>query len=150
MGDPVFDSGKLTAFTFSFTHMRNSINALPGFTAPAQAIVTALVAALNTTLMTPTTRFEPSLISAVGHTMEAAGAGVALTKIPPARNALRMQDTIRQTNGGVVICDAADNKGNRIFAGGLEYKAETGELSGPPFTDAVRRIASRVATSRSF
>jgi hypothetical protein len=149
VGAPVFDAGKLDAFKFSFTTMRDSINAL-AIADAAKTIVTNLVTALNGTLDAPVTQKDPSLISAISHTWTAAGAGVALTKIPPARNKITIADSILEQEDGVVIASGQDDQGNARFVGGLEISAETGELSGPPFDQAVRRIATRAAISRSF
>jgi len=75
---------------------------------------------------------------------------VALTKIPPARNGAPIQDSIIEEDEGVVIASGQDDQGNAIFVGGLEINAETGELGGPPFIQAVRRLATRAAISRSY
>ena len=37
-----------------------------------------------------------------------------------------------------------------LFVGGMRIDADTGELSGPPFDQAVNRIATRAAIARSF
>ncbi len=150
IGERAFSADKLAAFTFSFDHMRASINALAGVNAASDTIVTALVDALNATLTTPVTRKEPSKITAIGHTWTAVMAGVALTKIPPALNATPIQDSILETNEGVVVASGQDDQGNALFVGGLTITADTGELGGPPFEQAVRRIATRAAISRSF
>ena len=51
---------------------------------------------------------------------------------------------------GVVIASGQDDQGNALFVGGLQIIADTGELGGPPFDQAVRRVATRAAISRSF
>ena len=148
-GAPVFSSDKLAAFTFSFNFMRDQINSL-GISVDAKTIVTSLVAALNTTVTSPTTRTEPSTITAIGHTWTAILAGVALTKIPPARNQATIRESILELDQGVVIASGQDDQGAALFIGGLEINADTGELSGPPFDQAVNRIATRAAIARSF
>jgi hypothetical protein len=150
LGEPVFDSEKATAFTFAFNNIRDQINALPASNTGSQAIVTALIAALNITLAVPTLKKEPSKITAIGHTWTGVMAGVALTKIPPARNSSKIKESIRKVNSGSVVASGQDDFGNALFVGGLEINARTGELTGPPFSKAVRREATRAAISRSF
>ena len=147
-GSPVFSSDKLNAFTFSFNYIRDQINAI--VSPSAQTIVTALIAALNTTVTTPSKRAQPSTITAIGHTWTAIFAGVALTKIPPAKNEATISESILELNQGVVIASGQDDQGSAMFIGGLEINADTGELTGPPFDQAVNRIATRAAIARSF
>ena len=149
-GTKVFTSDKEAAFVYSFEFMGNEIRALPGVNDTADIIVDSLVTALNQTIATPTLRAEPSVITAIGHTFTGVLAGVALTKIPPVRNAATIQDSILESNNGVVIASGQDDQGNAIFVGGLEINADTGELGGPPFESAVNRIATRTSISRSF
>lgn len=149
-GNTVFTSDKTAAFVYSFEFMRDEINALGGVNANADVIVANLVTALTTSITTPTLRMEPSVITAIGHTFTGVMAGVALTKIPPARNEANIQDSILEINNGNVIASGQDDQGNAIFVGGLEINADTGELGGPPFEQAVNRIATRTAISRSF
>lgn len=152
---PVFSNDKLDAFKYSFTNMRDQIVALPGVSSNAINIVTDLVIALNNTLTTPNTRIEPSTITAVGHTWSSILTGVALTKIPPARNLAKIQDSILELadengNPGVVIASGQDDQGSALFVGGMTIDADTGELGGSPFTSAVSRIANKTVISRSF
>jgi hypothetical protein len=77
-------------------------------------------------------------------------AGVALARVPPALNAASIRDSIMEQNDGVVVASGQDDQGNAIFVGGLEINADTGELGGPPFESAVRRVATRTAIARSF
>jgi len=149
-GTPVFTSDKLDAFKYSFEFMRDEIIALPGVSSNAANIVTALVSSLNNTIDNPITRLEPSTITAVGHTWSSIFSGVALTKIPPARNLAKIQDSILEIDQGLVIASGQDDQGSALFVGGLEIDADTGELGGPPFTAAVNRIANKIAISRSF
>lgn len=116
----------------------------------APAMVTDIVYQLNRTLTSTQFQVEPSLITAIGHTWSAVMAGVALTKIPPARNQTKIQDSILELDQGNVIASGQDDQGNAIFVGGLEINADTGELTGPPFTSAVNQIAIRASITRSF
>lgn len=147
-GTPVFDSNKLNAFVFSFNFMRDRINLLVG--EDAQTVVAALVAALNDTITDPVTISEPSTITAIGHTWTAILAGVALTKIPPAKNQATIQESILELDQGVVIASGQDDQGSALFIGGLEINADTGELTGAPFDQAVNRFATRAVIARSF
>lgn len=146
----VFSPDKLDAFVHSFEYMRDEVIQLGGISANTGNIVTALVTALNTTITDPTTRSEPSTITAIGHTWTAIMAGVALTKIPPARNFASIQESILELNSGIVIASGQDDQGSALFIGGLKIDADTGELTGPPFDQSVNRIATRAAIARSF
>ncbi len=150
IGQLAFDPLKLNAFLHSFNTMRIAINALPAVNGATELMITALVNALNNTITNPPLRKEPSRITAIGHTWTAVMSGVALTKIPPARNNATITDSILEENEGVVIASGQDDQGNALFVGGLEINADTGELGGPPFDQAVRRVATRAAISRSF
>jgi hypothetical protein len=151
VGAPVFDTPKLPAFVFSFNNMRDQINAL-GIAGAAQTMVINMTAAVVSTISNPTPpkRREPSKITAIGHTWTAVMAGVALARIPPANNAATIRDSILEQNEGEVVASGQDDQGNAIFVGGLEINADTGELTGPPFDSAVRRVATRTAIARSF
>jgi hypothetical protein len=149
VGARVFDIGMLPAFVFSFENMRDQINAL-GIASAAQTMVTNMTAAVVTTISTPVKRREPSKITAIGHTWTAVMAGVALARIPPANNAAAIRDSIIEQDDGVVVASGQDDQGNAIFVGGLEINADTGELGGPPFEAAVRRVATRTAIARTF
>jgi hypothetical protein len=151
-GNEVFTADKLSAFVFSFEFMRDEIlDLLPSPTYDAaRAQVTALVEALNETITNPTKVTEPSVITAIGHTWTAIMAGVALTKIPPARNLATIEESIRELTNGVVIASGQDDQGSALFIGGMKIDSDTGELSGPPFESAVNRIATRAAIARSF
>jgi hypothetical protein len=145
MGNSIIDVDKFDAFIFSFEFMRDYMNALPGVTAPAQAIITALVTALISTLNSPNYRTQPSTVTAVGHTWSGVLAGVALTKIPPAFNRTNIEASIIERDDGVVIASGQDDQGSALFVGGMKIDADTGELSGPPFDQAVGRIATKSA-----
>jgi len=150
MGNRIYTPDKQSAFIYSFNIVRDEINALPNVNSNAQNIVTTLLTALTTDIVTPVLRVEPSTITAIGHTFTGVGAGVALTKIPPVQNQASIQDSILEINNGRVIASGQDDQGNAIFVGGLEINSDTGELGGPPFEQAVNRIATRTAISRSF
>lgn len=149
-GNTIFTSDKTAAFIYSFEFMRDEIINLPTVGANADVIVANLVTALTTSINTPILKIEPSVITAIGHTFTGVMAGVALTKIPPVRNQASIQDSILAIDNGNVIASGQDDQGNAIFVGGLEINADTGELGGPPFEQAVNRIATRTAISRSF
>jgi hypothetical protein len=149
-GVTIIDSSKKSAFLYAYNYMRDAINALAGVSSGSKTIVSALVTALNTTVNTPVFRKEPSTITAIGHTFTGVLAGVALTKIPPVKNNSSIQDSILELNQGIVIASGQDDQGNAIFVGGMRIDKDTGELSGPPFEQAVNRIATRTAISRSF
>ena len=149
-GTRVFSSDKLAAFVASWEFMRDEINSLTGITSAAQTIVTALFTALIDTVTNLPLRNEPSTITAIGHTWTAIMAGVALTRIPPARNETTIMESIQEIDGGVVIASGQDDQGSALFIGGLEINADTGELTGPPFDQSVSRIATRAAIARSF
>jgi hypothetical protein len=149
-GNKVYTPDKQNSFIYSFEFMRDQIQALPDVNANSDIIVGNLVTALTTSLTSPNLRVEPSTITAIGHTFTGVLAGVALTKIPPVRNQASIQDSIQEINNGRVIASGQDDQGNAIFVGGLEINSDTGELGGPPFQQAVNRIATRTAISRSF
>lgn len=149
-GSYVFSQDKLPAFVFAFNYMRDEINSLPEADPDIDNVVISLVTALNTTLLKTNTRLEPSIITAVGHTWSGIMAGVVLTKIPPARNLTNIRESILEINQGTVIASGQDDQGSALFVGGLEINADTGELSGPPFDQAVNRIATRTVIARSY
>lgn len=140
----------LGAFIFSFEHMRDQINALPNVNVAAEEVINSQVEALINTLLNPTKVNEPSTITAIGHTWTAIMAGVALTKIPPARNFTTIAESIRELEQGLVIASGQDDQGSALFIGGMEINSDTGELTGPPFEKSVNRIATRTAIARSF
>lgn len=140
----------LGAFLFSFENMRDQIFALPNVNSTAENIVSSQVNALINTLLNPTKISEPSTITAIGHTWTAIMSGVALTKIPPARNITTIAESILELEQGLVIASGQDDQGSALFIGGMEINADTGELTGPPFEKSVNRIATRTAIARSF
>ena len=140
----------LGAFIYSWEYLRDQVNALAGVGSAADTIVTALVSALTQTVLDPTLVSEPSTITAIGHTWTGIMAGVALTKIPPARNFATIEESILELNNGIVIASGQDDQGSALFIGGMKIDADTGELTGPPFEQSVNRIATRAAIARSF
>jgi hypothetical protein len=147
---PVFSNDKLNAFVYSFENIRDQIINLSGLSSNTVTAVTELISSLNTTVNTPTKTIQPSTITAIGHTWTAVMSGVALTKIPPAINQAKIQDSILELNQGLVIASGQDDQGSALFVGGMSIDSDTGELSGPPFTSAVNRIATKAVISRSF
>lgn len=146
----VYDLAKEAAFIYSFTFMRDAVKALPEVVSPADTIVDYLVAALIDTIQNTVTVDQPSVITAIGHTWTAIMAGVALTKIPPAQNFTTIEESILELENGIVIASGQDDQGSALFIGGMKIDADTGELTGPPFEQAVNRIATRAAIARSF
>lgn len=149
VGDSVIDADKFDAFIFSFQYVAAQINLLPGVGPTSQGIVNALLVALETTLNTPTRRTQPSTITSIGHTWTSVFAGVALTKIPPSFNASTIEGSIVERDDGVVIASGQDDEGSALFVGGMKIDGDTGELSGPPFDQAVGRIATKSAIAFS-
>ena len=149
-GTKAYSIDKEPAFIRSFQFMRDAIIALPNVNSTADGIVSALFAALINTIQNTVRIAEPSTITAIGHTWSALMSGVALTKIPPARNATTIEESILELNNGQVIASGQDDQGSALFVGGMRIDADTGELSGPPFDQAVNRIATRAAIARSF
>ena len=116
----------------------------------AANIVTSQIESLINTLLDPAKVTEPSTITAIGHTWTGIMAGVALTKLPPARNFATIAESILELEQGLVIASGQDDQGSALFIGGMEINSDTGELTGPPFEKSVNRIATRTAIARSF
>lgn len=150
IGEKVYAESKESAFIHSFEFMRDTIIALPNVNSASDTIVTNLVSALINTIENTNRVSEPSTITAIGHTWTALMAGVALTKIPPARNFATIEESILELNNGIVIASGQDDQGSALFIGGMKIDADTGELTGPPFEQSVNRIATRAAIARSF
>jgi hypothetical protein len=149
-GNKVYALVKEPAFIHSFEFMRDQMKAWSGVGSAADTIIDNLVAALINTLQNTATATEPSTITAIGHTWTGIMAGVALTKIPPARNFTTIEESILELEDGVVIASGQDDQGSALFIGGMKIDADTGELTGPPFEQSVNRIATRAAIARSF
>ena len=126
------------------------MKALADVGSAADTIIDNLVAALVDTIQNTVTATEPSTITAIGHTWTGIMAGVALTKIPPARNFATIEESILELENGVVIASGQDDQGSALFIGGMKIDADTGELTGPPFEQSVNRIATRAAIARRF
>jgi hypothetical protein len=149
-GNKVYSIDKEPAFIRSFQFMRTRMKTFSGIGTEAGTIIDALVAALIETLQNTVKTTEPSTITAIGHTWTAIMAGVALTKIPPARNFAVIEESILELDNGVVIASGQDDQGSALFIGGMKIDSDTGELTGPPFEQSVNRIATRAAIARSF
>lgn len=149
-GNKAYSLDKEAAFIRSFEFMRDAMRTLAGVDIAADTIIAALTAALINTINNPTKVSEASTITAIGHTWNSIMTGVALTRIPPARNKTTIEESILELNNGVVIASGQDDQGSALFVGGMKIDADTGELSGPPFDQAVNRIATRAAIARSF
>lgn len=150
VGEKVYSPDKEGAFIRSFVFMRDSIIALPGMSQVSITIIEELIDALINTIENTNKVIEPSTITAIGHTWTAIMSGVALTKIPPARNLTTIEESILELNNGIVIASGQDDQGSALFIGGMKIDADTGELTGPPFEQSVNRIATRTAIARSF
>ena len=140
----------LGSVIYSWEYIRNQLIALPNVSLNTINVINAVVDALTNTILNPKKSYEPSTITAIGHTWTGVMAGVALTKIPPVRNQNTIQESILELDRGLVIASGQDDQGSALFIGGMEINADTGELSGPPFDTAVNRIATRAAIARSF
>lgn len=150
-GNSIIDVDKLSAFLYSFGFIRDQLKALTNVGASADALIDEVINnILIATINSPTLVSEPSTITAIGHTWTAIMAGVALTKIPPARNSAIIEESILELNNGLVIASGQDDQGSALFIGGMKIDADTGELSGPPFEQSVNRIATRASIARSF
>jgi hypothetical protein len=150
ISEKVYDPSREAALIYMFQFIRDTIIALPNVNSASDTIVTNLITALLNTIQNTETVTEPSTITAISHTWTALMAGVALTKIPPARNFSTIEESILELNNGVVIASGQDDQGSALFIGGMKIDADTGELTGPPFEQSVNRIATRAAIARSF
>jgi hypothetical protein len=146
----VYTPEKEDAFLHSYEYIRDQINALPGVSNTAETIVTSLFASLEDTIINTQYIIQPSIITAVGHIWTAVMSGVALTKIPPAFNLAKIQDSIQELFNGLLMASGQDYQGSALLFGGMTIDADTGELGGPPFESAVNRIATKTVISRSY
>ena len=140
----------LGSVIYSWEYMRDQLIALPNLSVNTISVINEAVNSLTNTILNPKKSYEPSTITAIGHTWTGVMAGVALTKIPPVRNQNTIQESILELDRGLVIASGQDDQGSALFIGGMEINSDTGELSGPPFDTAVNRIATRAAIARSF
>ena len=151
-GDYVFDAGELSTFIFAWEVILADINALTA--TAASNVATALISTLIATVQSPEFRRERSTITALAHQWTQPLAGVNKNAIPPVLGRggrpRSIQSSVVQRDGGRVLFSGQDDDGNAVFVGGLGIDARTGELIGPPFDRAVRRLATRAAIARSF
>ena len=138
------------AFIHGHETIRDQILLLTEVDTEAANIVTSQIESLINTLLDPAKVTEPSTITAIGHTWTGIMAGVALTKLPPARNFATIAESILELEQGLVIASGQDDQGSALFIGGMEINSDTGELTGPPFEKSVNRIATRTSIARSF
>ena len=161
----VYTYGYHAAFKASWDRMLASLLASGALTVGAAAMATALVTALKATMdnywfeigtgpaPTPVVRVRRkfrSLLTAINHQWTAPRAGVEFYRVPPARDARRIDRSIVQRNGGKVIFSGQDDSGNARFVGGLRIDARSGQLGGPPFDSAIRGRVTRAVLSRSY
>ena len=150
--EPVFSPDKQAAFVRSFNFMRDTVNGLPGVTAPAQARVTALVGMLNQAITSPQFRKERSLITAIGHQWTFPLSGVTRSAVPAvfggSGKSSLIERSVRRRRGGRVQFSGQDDQGNTVFVGGMKINARTGQLAGRPFDSAVetRAVEAAIAT----
>ena len=161
----VYTYGYHAAFKASWDRMLASLLASGALTVGAATMATALVTALKATMdnywfeigtgpaPTPVVRVRRkfrSLLTAINHQLTAPRAGVEFFRVPPARDARRIDRSIVQRNGGKVIFSGQDDSGNARFVGGLRIDARSGQLGGPPFDSAIRGRVTRAVLSRSY
>lgn len=149
-GNSIIDSDKVAAFIHSWDYIDSALGGTLNVNDSADTIIHELFTNLKTAVNSPALISEPSTITAIGHTFNSIMAGVALTKIPPARNSATIEESILELDAGVVIASGQDDQGSALFIGGMKIDADTGELSGPPFEQAVNRISTRAAIASNF
>lgn len=142
-GNTVFSVDKKDAFVHSYNYIKDEINKLAINTNAREAINAATVS-VQTTVLTPNTRVEPSRIEAIGHTWTATMIGVWAIKIPPAEARLSIRDSILEANSGLVIATGQDSDGNAIFAGDVTIDARFG-MGGRGFIAPTKRESIRAA-----
>jgi len=142
-GNLVFASAKTAAFNHSYNFMRDELNKLSLNTNARLAINTATTS-VQSTILSPVTRVEPSRIEAIGHTWTATMIGVWAIKIPPAEARLPIRDSILESNGAIVIATGQDSDGNALFAGDVLIDARFG-MGGRGFIAPTKREAIRAA-----
>jgi hypothetical protein len=142
-GNLVFTADKTAAFNHSYNFMRDELNKLSLNTNARLAINTATTS-VQSTILSPVTRVEPSRIEAIGHTWSATMIGVWAIKIPPAESRLPIRDSILESNGAIVIATGQDSDGNALFAGDVTIDARFG-MGGRGFIAPTKREAIRAA-----
>jgi hypothetical protein len=152
-GVPVFNAAYLTAFTSSFTFIKDKIIML-GVTTSAENMLVGLTNAVINSLENPRLKKERSLVVALGHQVTAPLSGVNKNALPSLQRrggiSRLLRRSIVEREGGRVVFDAQDDSGNRIFAGGMTLDARTGRLGGRPFDLALQRTADDAAIAGSF
>lgn len=161
----VYDFTYHTAFKAAWDRITSQLIAGGQLSAGSVTFLNALVSRLRATLDNywyevgagpPPTPVEPvrrklrSLITAINHQWTAPMAGIEFYRVPPARDARRIQRSIVQRNGGRVRFSGQDDAGNAVFVGGLVIDARSGQLGGPPFDSAIRGRVTRAVISRSY
>jgi hypothetical protein len=142
-GNLVFTTDKTAAFNHSYNFMKDELNKL-SLNTNAREAINAATTSVQSTILSPVTRVEPSKIEAIGHTWTANMIGVWQIKIPPAASRLPIRDSIIEQNGGVVIATGQDSEGNAIFAGDVTIDARFG-MGGRGFIAPTKREAIRAA-----
>ena len=142
-GNLVFTTDKTAAFNHSYNFMKDELNKL-SLNTNAREAINAATTSVQSTILNPVTRVEPSKIEAIGHTWTANMIGVWQIKIPPAASRLPIRDSIIEQNGGVVIATGQDSEGNAIFAGDVTIDARFG-MGGRGFIAPTKREAIRAA-----
>jgi hypothetical protein len=142
-GNLVFTADKTAAFNHSYNFMKDELNKL-SLNTNAREAINAATTSVQSTILSPVTRVEPSKIEAIGHTWTANMIGVWQIKIPPAASRLPIRDSIIEQNGGVVIATGQDSEGNAIFAGDVTIDARFG-MGGRGFIAPTKREAIRAA-----
>ena len=142
-GNLVFTADKTAAFNHSYNFMRDELNKL-SLNTNAREAINAATASVQSTLLSPVTRVEPSKIEAIGHTWTANMIGVWQIKIPPAASRLPIKDSILEQDGGLVIATGQDSEGNALFAGDVTIDARFG-MGGRGFIAPTKREAIRAA-----
>jgi hypothetical protein len=142
-GNLVFTTDKTAAFNHSYNFMKDELNKL-SLNTNAREAINAATTSVQSTILNPVTRVEPSKIEAIGHTWTANMIGVWQIKIPPAASRLPIRDSIIEQNGGVVIATGQDSEGNAIFAGDVTIDARFG-MGGRGFIAPTKSEAIRAA-----
>jgi hypothetical protein len=118
----------------------------------ASAMVDELVSIPVRTLQKPTYRRAYSQLNAIGHNWYYPAAGVTRDALPPEynNNALprAIEDSVLETNGGIVNKSGQDQSGNARFVGGLTI--ENGILGGPPFFAALENAVQQQIFARDY
>jgi hypothetical protein len=140
-GEPVWRPEYEAAFVRSFELMRDGIEDI-GVGVDAMAVISGLVAALNTTITTKPTRVFISQIDAAAHTWSNPGTGINYLRVPHTRLEERpIRQTIVERNLGRVNV-SGQSKRQQILVDGTVIDINEG-WSGPNWARATARIATR-------